>query len=260
MSPEAAPDLSVIVPVYRNATTVRTLAEQVIAVLSGLGLSHEIVFVNDASPDDSAARLAELERDHPVVRTINLPVNIGQHAAVLHGLAAARGAWCAIMDADLQDRPASLAVLWEARAPGIEAVFAGRRGHYESRGRLLTSRLFKWVLHRMTGIPADAGIFVLLSRSLVDRLVAFPTRVPWVQAMIGCLGARTCSVPVVRDPRPDGESSYSALARLRTALRALLCVLEYRFWRAPAPYLARTARPDDQDAGRLVPYSRTKRA
>lgn len=259
MSAERVPDLSVIVPVYRNATTVRALAGQVIDVLSGLGLSHEIVFVNDASPDDSAARLDELAREHAAVRVIHLPVNVGQHAAVLHGLAAARGAWCAIMDADLQDRPESLAVLWQTRAPGIDAVFGGRRGAYESRGRLLTSRLFKWVLHRLTGIPADAGIFVLLARPLVDRLVAFPTRVPWVQAMIGCLGARTVSVPVVRDPRADGESSYSAAARLRTASRALLCVLEYRLWRAPAPYLARTS-PSAQRSGRLVPYSRTKRA
>lgn len=90
--------------------------------------------------------------------------------------------------------------------------------------------------------------------------MTFPTRVPWVQAMIGCLGARTVSVPVVRDPRPDGESSYTAAARLRTATRALLCVLEYRLWRAPAPYLARASQPGAQRTGRLVPYSRTKRA
>ena len=243
MTPEP-PDLSVVVPVYRNASTVRPLAEQVIEVLEGLGLSHEIVFVDDASPDDSAARLAEVSRSHPVVRTVTLPVNVGQHAAVLHGLAAARGRWCAVMDADLQDRPASLAVLWQARTPGIEAVFAGRRGAYEGRGRLLTSRLFKWVLHRLTGIPADAGIFVLLARPLVDRLVAFPTRVPWVQSMIGCLGARACSVPVERSRRPDGDSSYSAMARLRTAARGLLCVLEYRVWRAPTPYLVRESSPD----------------
>ena len=221
----------------------RALAEQVIDVLTALGLTHEIVFVDDASPDDAAARLAEVARDHAVVRTITLPLNVGQHAAVLHGLAAARGRWCAIMDADLQDRPASLAVLWQARRPGIEAVFGGRRGAYEGRGRLLTSRLFKWVLHRLTGIPADAGIFVLLARPLVDRLVAFPTRVPWVQSMIGCLGARTDSVPVERAPRRDGDSSYSAMARLRAAARGLLCVLEYRVWRAPAPYLVREAPP-----------------
>jgi glycosyltransferase involved in cell wall biosynthesis len=231
------PDLSVIVPVYRNAPTLPPLVDQVGAVLRGLGLSYEIVFVNDASPDDSLAQLRGLAVDHPEVAVVDLPVNVGQHAAVLHGLARARGRTCVVMDADLQDRPASLAVLWRARAPGVEAVFGGRCGLYESRGRLATSQLFKWLLSRLTGIPADAGIFVLMERPLVDRLTAFPTRVPWIQVMIGCLGVDTISVPVARDARPEGRSSYSGAARLRSALRALLCVVEYRAWRPSHPYV-----------------------
>jgi glycosyltransferase involved in cell wall biosynthesis len=237
MSPEDPPDVSVVVPVYRNAPTLRALVNQVGAVISDLGLAHEMVFVNDASPDDSLARLRELALDHPEVTLVDLPVNIGQHAAVLHGLARARGRTCVVMDADLQDRPASLAVLWRARTPGVEAVFGGRRGDYESRGRLATSWLFKRALSRLTGIPSDAGIFVLMERSLVDRLAVFPTRVPWIQAMIGCLGVATVSIPVERDRRADGRSSYSGAARLRTALRALLCVVEYHAWRPRQPYL-----------------------
>lgn len=230
-------DLSVVVPVYRNAPTLQLLADQVSAVAADLAVSFEIVFVNDASPDDSLARLMELAANRSHIVVIDLSSNVGQHAAVLHGLAHARGRACVIMDADLQDRPASLALLWRARATDVSAVFGGRRGRYEGAGRHVTSRLFKELLHRLTGVPRDAGIFVLIERPLVDAIVRFPTTFPWIQAMIGCLGARVASTPVDRDLRQEGRSSYNGLGRLKTAARGILCVVEYRLWRRKRPYL-----------------------
>jgi polyisoprenyl-phosphate glycosyltransferase len=231
-------DLTVVVPVYRNAPTLAPLTTQVIGVLTDLSVSHEILFVNDASPDASMDRLREIAARHACVTLLDLPENVGQHAAVLHGLSRASGRACAIMDGDLQDRPSSLATLWRARTATAAAVYGARRGRYEGRGRHRTSRLFKWVLYHLAGVPKDAGLFVLLERELVNALVRFPTRYPWIQVMVGCLGVPVLSVPVERDVRRDGESSYTAFGRWKTAARALLCVAEYRLWRAPAPYLA----------------------
>jgi glycosyltransferase involved in cell wall biosynthesis len=232
-----APDLTVVAPVYRNRDSVGRLATEVLAVTRAMGVTCEIVFVNDASPDDSLERLLALTRTVPSVRVVDLARNVGQHAAVLHGLAHARGRTCAVMDADLQDRPSSLPTLWQRRAPGVLAVFGGRVGRYERDGRHRTSRVFKWLLHRLTGVPRDAGLFVLLEREAVDAIVAFPTRTPWIQAMVGLLGLPAVSVPIERDVRPHGRSSYSALARVRTAARGVWCVLEYRWWPPRQPYL-----------------------
>lgn len=233
------PDLSVVVPVYRNADTVAALAEQLSDVAATLGLAIEIVFVNDRSPDDSLVRLHQLSAATNTVVVIDLARNLGQHAAVLHGLAYTRGRVCAIMDADLQDRPSSLIAMWQARRPGCAVVFGGRQGTYQDTGRHVTSRAFKWLLSRITGLPDDAGIFMLIERDLVERLVRFPTRTPWIQSMIGCLRARTRSVPVERDVRITGTSSYSSWARVRTAVRGLWCVIEYRLFPASRPYLDR---------------------
>lgn len=238
MTDAGVPDLSVIVPVYRNADTVDALAHQVFDIARDLDIRCEIVFVNDASPDASLDRLTRLAASHTSVVVIDLPQNVGQHAAVIHGLARARGRACAIMDADLQDRPASLATLWRARSAEGGVVFGGRTGRYEDAGRHLTSRLFKTALHLMTGVPRDAGIFLLMERDVADALVTFPTRTPWIQSMIGVLGVPMRSIPVERDERAAGHSSYSAFGRMRTAARGIWCVLEYRMWRAPAPYLA----------------------
>lgn len=238
MRDDDTPDLSVIVPVYRNADTVEALADQVFDVARGLGVRGEIVFVNDASPDDSIERLTRLAAAHASVVVVDLSRNVGQHAAVVHGLARARGRTCAIMDADLQDRPASLATLWRARSTDGGVVFGGRTGRYEDAGRHLTSRMFKTLLHAVTGVPRDAGIFLLMERDVVNALVTFPTRTPWIQSMIGLLGVPMRSVPIERDDRPTGRSSYSAFGRMKTAARGLWCVIEYHVWRAPAPYLA----------------------
>lgn len=237
MTETRVPDLSVVVPVYRNADTVESLAVQVFEVARTLDVHCEVIFVNDASPDQSSSVLARLARRLPGVVVVELAQNVGQHAAVLHGLARARGRACAIMDADLQDRPASLVTLWRARSPGVGVVFGGRTGRYEAHGRHVTSRLFKTLLHTLTGVPRDAGIFMLVERDVVDALVRFPTSTPWIQSMIGLIGVPMRSVPIERDERPAGRSSYGALGRMKTAARGLWCVIEYRVWRRRTPYL-----------------------
>ena len=106
----------------------------------------EIIFVDDASPDDSALVLITLARTDPTVVVLSLPRNAGQHRAVLRGLALARGD-VVVMDADLQDAPEAIPSLLDKMDEGFAAVFAGRRGNFTPWPRHLTSRAFKYVLH-----------------------------------------------------------------------------------------------------------------
>ena len=221
-------DLSVVVPVYGNADTVAALQERLAAVLDAEGLEHETVFVDDASPDGSLPALWALARDDHRVRVLALSSNRGQHRAVLAGLRLARGARVAILDADLQDPPEALPALLARAREGYDAVFAGRRGRYESRGRLLTSRLFKALLSLATGVPADAGMYVVMTGALARALAESRPRAPFVVAMIGRATHRTCSVPVRRHRRPSGRSAYNGWARLRTGASALAGALAGR--------------------------------
>jgi glycosyltransferase involved in cell wall biosynthesis len=227
------PDVSVVVPLYRTATTVPELGRRVAASLAGAGLTHELVLVDDACPAGSGEAAEALALEDPRVVALLLPENGGQHAAVLTGLAAARGAWAAVLDGDLQDPPEAIPLLVAAgRDAGVPVVFAGRRGRYQSRARLLTSRLYKRTLSLLAGVPPDAGIFVVLERPAVDRLLAMRTRRrPSLVAMIGCTGLPMLSVPVERAPRPEGESSYSPLGRLRMGWRAVAWVVSWKVGR-----------------------------
>jgi glycosyltransferase involved in cell wall biosynthesis len=220
-----APDVSVVVPVYGNADTVRALHEEVHRVLRSRDLTHEIIFVNDACPFGSLAVLQKLAATNRDIKVASLERNVGQHRAVLYGLAQARGRWAVIMDGDLQDPPDAIPRLLEELKKGLAAVFAGRRGRYEPGGRLLTSRAFKTLLHVLSGVPPDAGMYVVINRAMIDHLVARRERHPFVVAMIGTSGLPCASIPVYRAARPFGRSHYSSWMRLRAGLSAVRIAL-----------------------------------
>lgn len=211
------PAVSVVVPVYGNASTLRELASRIANVLA----DHELIFVNDASPDDSASVLATIG-----ARVVTHPVNRGQNAAVLTGLLEARGETIVVLDADLQDPPEAIPELLRAKAEQRAAVaFASRTGSYQRAGRMFTSRLYKRLLGRLTTLPDGAGLFVAMDREIAKQLVAMAP-LPSVVAAIGLLHVKKIAVPVARATR-DG-SSYSGLGRLRLAFRTLKWVLAHR--------------------------------
>jgi glycosyltransferase involved in cell wall biosynthesis len=244
---EGPPTVSVVVPVFRNRDSLRELAAGVRAALAGTW-PYELVLVDDACPDGSGALIDELARTDDAVVPLHLAVNRGQQRAVLAGLAVARGSWCAVMDADLQDRPEDLQPLVRrALAGDVDGVFGGRRSRYESTWRSLTGRVHRRLRSLLLPLPADAGLFVVLSRAAVERVLALRGPSPAVVAMIGCAGLRLVSVGVVREARQSSPSTYSEAMRLRVALGTLAWGLHYRRHRL-ARLAARTRRSQEWQA------------
>lgn len=229
MNPQV-PEVSIVVPVHRTADTLRELHRRLRNVQPE-GRPYEIICVDDACPHGSLAVLADLARDDPWIVVVPLQRNVGQNRAVLIGLRRAQGRRVVVMDSDLQDPPEIVPDLLANIEDGsTAAVFAGRAGRYESSLRLLTSRVFKRVLHYLCGTPVDAGLFVAMTRETVDQLLRIPHPAPSVVAMIGCTASPLASIPVVRGPRPSGRSAYSAWARLRLSVSTLAWVLAWK-WR-----------------------------
>jgi glycosyltransferase involved in cell wall biosynthesis len=215
------PEVTVVLPVFRNKESLKELYERLLHVMEPNRIEFEILFVDDASPDHSLDVLKELTETHFGVAVLELERNVGQQRAVMVGLSHARGKYVVVMDADLQDPPEAIPVLLTELRRGSAAVFAGRRGRYESSLRLFTSRRFKRLLHYLCGLPPDAGLFVAMNRQMVERLLAFDDPHPFVVAMIGCTGLPTLSVPVERSDRPLGKSSYSFWKRLKVGCLAI---------------------------------------
>jgi polyisoprenyl-phosphate glycosyltransferase len=224
VSPPASGRVAVVVPVYGNAGTLRRLAARLSGALAGRDWRLRLVI--DASPDDSADVAAGLAAAEARIAVTVLPANGGQHAALARGLADEpdADAWV-VLDADLQDPPEALPLLLDRLAAGdVGAVFAGRRGAYESRTRRLTGTLHRRVVATLTGLPPDAGAFFAMDRSVRDAVVTGvgEGRVPSVVLAVAAARAPAVSVPVARDVRPAGRSAWTGSARLRQSARSLL--------------------------------------
>lgn len=224
--------VSVVLPVYRNRTTLEELHRRLSTALAGASLPYELIFVDDACPEGSGAAIAELEERDPRVRRMSLSRNVGQQRAAWLGLSAARGAWIIVMDADLQDPPEAIPALLAAATPGVDAVLAAWRGRYERKGRRVTSRVFKILRETLTEYPRDAGMFLALRHPFVEEILRNDVAQPFLPSLVGLSGRRFVTVPVERAPRPEGGSAYSGAARLLRAVRELVFIFRRRAWRA----------------------------
>ncbi|WP_336031064.1 glycosyltransferase [Geodermatophilus sp. FMUSA9-8] len=221
--------VAVVAPVYGNEATLRPLAARLAAALDGRDWRLRLVV--DASPDASLAVAREVAAGEPRVAVTALEVNVGQHRALATGLAAEDADAWVCLDADLQDPPEAVPLLLDRLAQGdVGAVFAGRRGRYESPVRRLTGELHRRVAARLTGLPPDAGAFLAMGpavRSAVVGLV-LDGGAPSVVLAVGRAGVRSASVPVTRDRRPAGSSAWTARARLRQSARSLAWAVRAR--------------------------------
>jgi glycosyltransferase involved in cell wall biosynthesis len=222
--------VSVVVPVYGNADTLRPLAARLATALTGRDWRLRLVI--DASPDDSVAVAGALVAEDPRIVVTFLTVNVGQHAALAEGLAAEPDAdvWVCL-DADLQDPPEAVPLLLDRLAVGdVGAVFAGRRGRYESPVRRLTGSVHRWMAARLTGLPPDAGAFLAMTSTVRAAVLTAVADEDAPSVVLGVARARVpvTSVPVVRDRRSVGRSAWTGPARVRQSARSLTWALRHR--------------------------------
>mgnify|MGYP002778981966 CR=1 FL=1 len=222
--------IAAVAPVYRNAATLAPLADRLAVALTGRDWVLRLVV--DACPEGSADEARRLAAADDRVRATVLPVNGGQHAALARGLAAEADAdvWVCL-DADLQDPPEAVPLLVDRLVTGgLGAVFAGRRGTYESRLRRATGTLHRRVAARLTGLPPDAGAFVALDRTVRTTVVSevLAGRAPSVVLAVARARRPVVSLPVERAVRPAGRSAWTAGARLRQSARSLAWAVRTR--------------------------------
>jgi len=222
--PATDPTLTVVVPVFGNATRLPELAARLGRAVGNR--PYELLFVDDASPDAARTVIRRLAEEDPRVGGLGLHENVGQNTAVLAGLAHARGGAVVVMDGDLQDPPEAVPALLSAlERNGADAVFATRRGRYESRLRLAGGRLLKRVLWALTAgaMPPDAGLFLIVRRPVAARVVATAGSDPYVLVLVARAASSVATVPVERGP--SHGSSYTSSMRVRVALRAVATAL-----------------------------------
>jgi dolichol-phosphate mannosyltransferase len=213
------PELSVVVPVCNEAENVEPLVREIHAALSLR--DYEMIFIDDGSTDETAARLRGLKTEFPALRVLQHSFRSGQSAAVASGVRAARASWVATLDGDGQNDPADIPKLIAAReSPGNESVklVMGNRkaSRKDTAFRKLQSSIANGVRSSLLGDGTpDTGCGIkLFSREVFLDLPRFDHMHRFLPALFLRHGARVISVPVGHRARLRGTSKYGMLNRL----------------------------------------------
>jgi polyisoprenyl-phosphate glycosyltransferase len=208
---DAVPLISVVVPVYKEEANIHAFVERAVPVLSRLG-NYEILFCLDPSPDRTEALIcAEIEKNSSI-RLIRFSRRFGQPAATLAGILNCSGAWCAVIDVDLQDPPEVIAGMYDKAQEGFEVVTACRASR---RGETLAKRLLSTVGYAViesiaeVPIPQNTGDFRLMSRRVIEELRGFDERHGFLRGLVSLVGFSQTHIFYDRDPRHAGIGNYN---------------------------------------------------
>ena len=206
------PELSIVVPVYDEAEAIAPFLAALRPVLAETGLSHEIVFVDDGSRDETARAVeAETARDGSV-KLVSFSRNFGKEAALTAGLEWATGAAVIPIDVDLQDPPELIrdfVRLWRA---GHDIVYAERVSRAaDSRLKRLSAGLFYRLFNRISDIPIEpnVGDYRLMSRAAVEATLALRERNRFMKGIFAWVGFPSVAVPYERPARAAGTTKFN---------------------------------------------------
>jgi glycosyltransferase involved in cell wall biosynthesis len=219
------PKLSVVVPAFNEEAVLELFQGRLTTVLDAMGVTAEVIYVDDGSRDLTRAVIERLRLRDPRIGVVELSRNFGKEIAVTAGLHHARGDAVVLIDADLQDPPELIPELFAAwRARGADVVYAQRRARAgESWAKRATARVFYALMQHVgrVHIPADTGDFRLLSRRAVDALSLYPEHHRFMKGLFTWIGFDQEAVPYDRDPRHAGRSKWSYLKLLNLAIEGI---------------------------------------
>ena len=214
--------LSFVIPLYRSADTIEAVVRAIDALEVPGG--HELVLVNDGSPDDTSAVCRRL------LPTLRIPVtlvdharNFGEHNAVLTGWRHARGAYIVNLDDDGQNPPEEAVRLWrEATASGVDVMF----GHYavkqhsawRNAGSWFTNRMTDWALDKPPGFYLSS--FRCVSAFVAAQVVPYAGPYPYIDGLLLQVTQRIGSIEVRHDARTAGTSTYTLRRLVRLWMSA----------------------------------------
>ena len=209
---KVAPTLSLIVPAYNEQEGLPECHRRATAALQAVGLSYEIVYVNDGSADTTMQVLRRIQTQDPCAVVVSLSRNFGKEIALTAGLDHARGDAVVVIDADLQDPPELIGKLVERWREGHDVVYARRiRRDGETWLKRLTAHAFYRVIGGMgrVRVPADTGDFRLLSRRAVDAVRSLREQHRFMKGLFAWVGYSQVAVDYERDPRAAGQTKWN---------------------------------------------------
>ncbi len=205
------PKYSIVVPVYNSARYLEELHARLRSVMDRLNEPYEVLFVNDASVDDSLSVLHGIQNRDARVVVVDLMRNFGQHNAVVCGLGLSAGEFVITLDDDLQHPPEEIPKLIAAMEGAEVDVVIGR---YITKRHSPVRNVASWAMKRLSGhtlgVPQHLKLnsFRLMKRRVADAVVDFAGPKPRVGLIIFQVTRRIANVDVEHHARRHERTSY----------------------------------------------------
>jgi glycosyltransferase involved in cell wall biosynthesis len=221
-----APELSIVVPLYNEEESLRPLYAAITHAVAPLGISFEIVFVDDGSRDATVRIADEIARSDPRVCLVKFRRNYGQTPAMAAGIAQASGDVIVTMDGDLQNDPADIGALLRKIDEGYDIVVGWRFDRQDKLvSRKIPSRIANKLIAKVTGVPIkDNGCSLKAYRaSLIKKIPLYSEMHRFIPAMASIAGPKIAEIKVQHHARQFGQSKYG-LSRIYKVLLDLMVI------------------------------------
>ena len=209
-------DYSVIVPVYNEEECIVPLYHAVTAAMEPRRSSYELIVVDDASTDDTIARLKTLVASSSRLTVVSLASHVGKSVALQAGFDLAQGDILITLDGDLQNDPVDIPLFLQKLGEGYDMVCGWRRHRQDPRGKKLASALAKAVRRLVMRDPIhDVGCwFVVFRRRVIEQIHLSHGLHRFFAWLAAQRGFRVGEVEVHHRPRTFGRSKYGVWDRL----------------------------------------------
>lgn len=222
--------LSLVIPCYNEQDNVQPMYEAVEAAFVALPeaiRSYELVFVNDGSKDETAARLRALHKAHPArVSVVDFSRNFGKEAAVYAGLTHASGDFISIIDADLQQRPEIVVEMVQHLLDdeNCDVVAAYQDKRIEGRCISFIKKMFYKVINKACDIEFISGAsdFRTFRRTVADAILSVQEYYRFSKGIFSWIGFNTYFMPYTAEKRHAGQTKWSFFKLLRYAFGGIM--------------------------------------
>jgi glycosyltransferase involved in cell wall biosynthesis len=210
-------DMSIVIPLYNEAQSLRELTDAVEAVCSREQYHFELIFVDDGSTDDSHQILLQLSEQKPYITYIRLRKNFGKAAALSAGFSTSKGRYLVTLDADLQDEPAEIPRLLEILQQGVDMVVGRKKKRKDPLLKRINSKIFNAAVSRFSGVRVrdlNSGLKVM-KREVAEQLNLYGDLHRFIPVLAHWKGFKIAEVPVLHHRRKYGTSKYGPGRLLR---------------------------------------------
>jgi glycosyltransferase involved in cell wall biosynthesis len=210
MAGDSVVDVSIVIPVYGSEDILPVLSRQINDVMAENAISHEIIFVCDASPDGSWTIIESIAVEYNNVKGLLLTLNVGQHNALMAGMHESAGRIIVTMDDDLQHLPSDIPALVSAAKNGADLVYAKFTSRQHPVWKTLGSKFNNLMSSHLLDKPKHIYLspFRAFKKEIKDEILKYDGPYVYLDALLLSVTRNITCFPVEHHKRYAGKSWY----------------------------------------------------